>query len=59
MVPRKGRPATMHYLGKRRFPGQMLFETWGFSEPPSDFEPGTYSLRDRERSCRVVPHHAS
>jgi hypothetical protein len=42
---------------KQKTPGQRL--DLGFTtEPPSGFEPETYALRDRERSCCLVPRSA-
>ncbi len=35
------------------------YVTWGFSEPPSGFEPETYALRGPARSSRVVPEDAA
>jgi hypothetical protein len=43
---------------KQKTPGQR--PDLGFTmEPPSGFEPETYALRDRERSCCVVPGRAA
>ncbi|WP_234544746.1 hypothetical protein [Streptomyces shenzhenensis] len=40
--------------------GQVTwYVTWPFPEPLSGFEPETYALRDRERSCCVVPGRAT
>ena len=45
---------------KRKKKAQVTgYVTWGFSEPPVGFEPTTYALQVRERSCRPVPRGAA